>query len=100
MTSTFVLDQLKRNQINDLLEKGQRYDGRRFDEPRPPGEDVIELARVVDRGIRESGMVDLSQLVLEKDKTVIGIFADNSVTDHDGNLFDACSCASTAAILT
>ncbi|MGI0096789.1 MAG: exosome complex protein Rrp42, partial [Nitrosopumilaceae archaeon] len=48
----------------------------------------------------ESGMVDLSQLVLEKDKTVIGIFADNSVTDHDGNLFDACSCASTAAILT
>src|SRR3989304_2431539 len=35
MTSTFILDQLKRNKINDLLEKGQRYDGRRFDEPRP-----------------------------------------------------------------
>ena len=35
-------------------------------EPGPPGEDVIELARVVDRGIRESGMVDLKQLVLEK----------------------------------
>ena len=69
-------------------------------EPGPPQEGVIELARVVDRGIRESGMVDVSQLVLEKDKSVVGIFADNSVTDHDGNLFDACSYASTAAILT
>jgi len=66
----------------------------------PPTPDVIELARVVDRGIRESGMVDVSQLVLEKDKSVIGIFADNSVIDHDGNLFDACAYASTAAILS
>jgi len=66
----------------------------------PPQPPVIELARVVDRGIRESGMVDVSQLVLQKDKSVIGIFADNSVIDHDGNLFDACSYASTAAILT
>jgi len=69
-------------------------------EPGPPNEEVIELARVVDRGIRESGMVDLSQLVLVKDKSVIGVFADNSVIDHDGNLFDACSYASTAAILS
>jgi len=45
-------------------------------------------------------MVDLSQMVLKKDKSVIGIFADNSVIDHDGNLFDACSYASTAAILS
>lgn len=69
-------------------------------EPGPPGEDVIELARVVDRGIRESHMIDLSKLVLEKDKSVIGVFADNSVTDHDGNLFDACSYATTAGILS
>jgi len=69
-------------------------------EPGPPGEAVIELARVVDRGIRETGMIDLSQLVLEKDKSVIGVFADNSIIDHDGNLFDACSYASVAAILT
>ena len=69
-------------------------------EPGPPGEDVIELARVVDRGIRESSMIDVSQLVLIKDKSVIAIFSDNSVIDHDGNLFDACSYASTAAILS
>ena len=66
----------------------------------PPPPHVIELARVVDRGIRESAMVDLSQMVLEKDKSVIGLFADNVVTDHDGNLFDACSYASVAAIIT
>ena len=66
----------------------------------PPPPSVIELARVVDRGIRESGMIDLSQFVLEKDKSVIGLFADSVVTDHDGNLFDACSYASVAAIIT
>ena len=64
----------------------------------PPQPNVVELARVTDRGIRESGMLDMKQLVLEKDKSVIGIFCDNAVTDHDGNLFDACSYASTAAI--
>lgn len=69
-------------------------------EPGPPGEDVIELARVVDRGIRESGMIDLTKLVLQKDKSVIGLFVDNSVTDYDGNLFDACSYASVASITT
>jgi len=66
----------------------------------PPQPDVIELARVVDRGIRESGMIDLSQFVLEKDKSVIGLFADSVVTDHDGNLFDTCSYATVAAIIT
>ncbi len=66
----------------------------------PPQPPVIELARVVDRGIRESHMVDVSQLVIEKDKSVIGVFADNVVVDYDGNLFDACSYASTAALLS
>ena len=66
----------------------------------PPQPHVIELARVVDRGIRESHMVDVSQLVIQKDKSVIGVFADNVVVDYDGNLFDACSYASTAALLT
>lgn len=66
----------------------------------PPQPHVIELARVVDRGIRESHMIDVSQLVIEKDKSVIGVFADNVVVDYDGNLFDACSYAATAALLT
>ena len=66
----------------------------------PPQAPVIELARVVDRGIRESHMIDVSDLVIEKDKSVVGVFADVVVIDYDGNLFDACSYAATAALLT
>ena len=64
----------------------------------PPTPDVVELARVTDRGSRESKMLDMKELVLEKNKSVIGVFCDNAVTDHDGNLFDVCSYATTAAI--
>lgn len=66
----------------------------------PPSEAVIELARVVDRGIRESHMLDMSQLVIKRDVSVVGVFTDNAVMDDGGNLFDACSYASVAAILS
>lgn len=69
-------------------------------EPGPPTEEVIELARVVDRGIRETEMIDLHQLVLVENKSVVGIFIDSSVIDSAGNLFDACSYASVAAVLS
>jgi exosome complex component RRP42 len=69
-------------------------------EPGPPDEEVIELARVVDRGVRESEMVDLEKLVLEVGKTVYTVFVDCSVINADGNLFDATSYATVAAILT
>lgn len=65
----------------------------------PPSEKVIELARVVDRGIRESHMIDMSQLVIQRDVSVVGVFADNAILDDCGNLFDACSYATCAAIL-
>ena len=163
MTTTSIIDDLKKKKIIALLKEGQRVDGRALDEPRqltidtgvipkaegsarvrlgdtevvcgvkiqpdkpfpdlgdrgifictaeimpladptvetgPPGEDVIELARVVDRGIRESGMIDLTKLVLEKNKSVIGLFVDNSVTDYDGNLFDACSYAAVSSLMS
>src|ERR671930_1487599 len=43
-------------------------------EPGPPDEETVELARVVDRGIRESEMLDLDKLVLVPGKTVYTIF--------------------------
>ena len=161
MGSSKIIDQLKKNQIIELLKEEKRVDGRALDEVReltidigvipkaegsararlgdtevvagvkiqperpfpdtgdqgmlictaeilplahpdvetgPPSPPVVELARVTDRGIRESKMLDMKQLVLEKNKSVIGIFCDNAVTDHDGNLFDACSYATTAAM--
>ncbi|MCG7844134.1 MAG: exosome complex protein Rrp42 [Methanomassiliicoccales archaeon] len=64
----------------------------------PPDENSIELARVVDRGIRESGMIDLEKLCIEPGKKVWINFVDIYVLDFDGNLFDACSMGAVAAI--
>lgn len=67
-------------------------------EPGPPDEETIELARVVDRGVRESEMLDLSKLVLVPGKIVYTIFVDCSVINVDGNLLDATSYAVVAAL--
>jgi exosome complex component RRP42 len=69
-----------------------------FIEPGPPSEDAIELSRVSDRGIRESGMIDLSQLVIRKGEDVFAVFIDVAIINEDGNLFDACSYAIAAAL--
>lgn len=69
-----------------------------FIEPGPPSEDAIELSRVSDRGIRESGMIDLSQLVIREGEDVFAVFIDIAVINEDGNLFDACSYAIAAAL--
>ena len=71
-----------------------------YAEAGPPSEEAIELARVVDRGVRESEMVDLGKLSLVKGKTVIAVFADCNVMNVDGNLFDATSYAVVAALRT
>ena len=57
----------------------------------PPKEDAIELARVVDRGVRESETVDVKGLVIEPGKKVYMVFCDLYTLEYDGNLIDACS---------
>lgn len=69
-------------------------------EPGPPDEAAIELARVVDRGIRESEMIDLSKLVIKENEKVYAVFIDVSILNIDGNLFDATSYAVVSALLT
>lgn len=69
-----------------------------YAEPGPPDEDAIELARVVDRGVRESQMVDFSKLVLIPGRKVYAVFVDVNVLNADGNLFDASSYATVASI--
>ncbi|MDG6929219.1 MAG: exosome complex protein Rrp42 [Nitrososphaerota archaeon] len=69
-----------------------------YEEPGPPDEDTIELARVVDRGIRESHMVDMKELAVEPGKKVYAVFVDVAVLDVDGNLFDATSYAAVTAL--
>ncbi len=68
-------------------------------EPGPPDENAIELARVVDRGIRESKAIDLEKLCLVPRKKVFVVFVDVYVLNHDGNLIDASAMASLAALL-
>lgn len=71
-----------------------------YAEAGPPSEDAIELARVVDRGVRESEMVDMTKLCLIPGKTVISVFVDVNIMNVDGNLFDATSYAVVSALRT
>src|SRR5919197_584777 len=71
-----------------------------YSEPGPPDEETVELARVVDRGVRESQMIDLDKLVLIPGKTVYIIFVDCSIINTDGNLFDATSYAVVSALIS
>lgn len=63
----------------------------------PPDERTIELARVVDRAIRESKMIDLKKLFIEEGKVwvvIVDIFAMND----DGNLVDAAMLGAIASL--
>ncbi len=68
-------------------------------EPGPPDENAIELARVVDRGIRESKAIAVEELCIEPGKKVFVVFVDVYVLNHDGNLIDASCLAALAALL-
>ena len=67
-------------------------------EPGPPGEDAIELARIVDRIIRESQAIELEKLFIEEGKVWI-VYVDLAVFDMRGNLMDASTLASVKALL-
>ena len=66
----------------------------------PPRENAIELARVVDRGVRESEVIELDKLCIESGEKVWIVFIDLHILDYDGNLFDAASLAALAALST
>jgi exosome complex component RRP42 len=68
-------------------------------EPGPPDENSIELARIVDRGIRESHAIDTEKLCIEAGKKVFVVFVDVYVLNHDGNLIDASALAAVAALM-
>lgn len=70
-----------------------------FFEPGPPRIESIELARVTDRSMRESGIIAMEDLCIEPGQKVWGVFVDLHILDYDGNLFDACSIAALAALL-
>lgn len=69
-------------------------------EPGPPDERGIELARVVDRSLREGGVIDLKKLCLIEGEKVYVLFIDIYVLDYDGNYFDPSLISALAALAT
>lgn len=65
----------------------------------PPGEDAVELARVVDRGIREGHAIDFEKLLIREGELAWTVFIDLYILNDAGNLFDACSVAAIASLL-
>ncbi len=161
--SDYIMSQIKRDHLLNLLADGRRADSRRLDEPRkitfetgviesadgschlrlgdtegmagikiipgtpymdapadgvittgaelipmahptfesgPPDENAIELARVVDRGIRESGMIDVKKLCIKEGEQIWMVYIDIYALNWDGNLFDAANYAAVCALKT
>ncbi len=65
----------------------------------PPSPNSIELARVIDRGIRESKSINLENLSIDE-KHVWTVFVDIHIISHDGNLMDAAALAAISALKT
>ena len=62
-----------------------------------PSDNEVELARVVDRGLRESKAIDFKQLCIKKGEAVWVGYLDFYALNGDGNLFDS---GSIAALVT
>ena len=64
----------------------------------PPRFDAIELGRVIDRGVRESKIIELEKLVIKNGEKVWTIFIDIYSINDDGNLLDAAGIGALAAL--
>jgi exosome complex component RRP42 len=73
---------------------GDRY------ESGPPSIDSIEVARIVDRGIRESGFIDWKKLCIKEGELVWSISVDIYCINDDGNVLDASAIGALTALKT
>ncbi len=64
----------------------------------PPKFPAIELARVIDRGIRESKFIELDKLCIKKGEKVWTVFIDIYSINDDGNLLDAAGIGAIVAL--
>ncbi|KAI8470908.1 MAG: exoribonuclease PH component of the exosome [Monoraphidium minutum] len=62
------------------------------------GEDAIEIARIVERAIKQSGAVDMEALCVLPGRKVWSLRVDIHILDHCGNLVDAATLAALAAL--
>ena len=71
---------------------GSRY------ESGPPRINAIEVARVVDRGIRESGFIDWKKLCIKQGEKVWSVMIDIYAINDDGNILDASAIGAVTAL--
>ncbi|MBN2458851.1 exosome complex protein Rrp42 [Candidatus Woesearchaeota archaeon] len=64
----------------------------------PPSIDSIEVARVIDRGIREGKAIDTKKLCIREGELVWTVMIDVLPLNHDGNLIDIGGLAALAAL--
>src|SRR3989338_251252 len=64
----------------------------------PPRFPAIELGRVIDRGIRESKVIELEKLCIREKEKVWTVFIDIYSINDDGNLLDAAGIGAIAAL--
>ena len=65
----------------------------------PPDENSIELARIVDRSIRESHAIDTEKLCIVEKEKVWFVNVDLYILDDSGNLIDASALAAISALM-
>ncbi len=64
----------------------------------PPRINSIELARIIDRGIRESGFIDFKKLCIKEGEKVWQVFLDIYAVNDAGNLLDVAGLAALIAL--
>lgn len=64
----------------------------------PPSFESIELGRVVDRGLRESGFIDFEKLCIKEGEKVWTLMVDVYSINDDGNLMDAAALGAILAL--
>ncbi len=84
-----------------LLVEGEILPTASFEaEAGPPDEYEIEMSRVVDRSLRESGIIDFKKYAIVPGETVLKIFIDFNILNDDGNIIDAAVLGAVAALAT
>ncbi|MBY9007998.1 MAG: exosome complex protein Rrp42 [Candidatus Lokiarchaeota archaeon] len=66
----------------------------------PPDEESIELARVVDRGIRHADCIQTQKLCIKEEKAVYILFVDMYVINHGGNMIDCGGVSALGALIS
>ncbi len=66
----------------------------------PPNEQSIELARVVDRGIRHADCVQTKKLCIKEKEAVYILFVDMYVLNYSGNLIDCGAVGALTSLLS